>query len=164
MRKPTLWLAAGLLAAGLACSAAGSAVAAPARPAEHVPFVDTGRGQVSSVDVTPCDTDPCTLTSGDTTEIRFTFVAQDDASQPTANLRYYVDGMWVDLPGSEEIDLCADQSGCAITAGWTTTVQLRITPPSDLPDLTTRLGVLVSDPDAGGIASFTIPISIASAD
>ncbi|KAM7312812.1 mite group 2 allergen-like Ixo r 2 [Ixodes scapularis] len=77
-----------------------------------------GSGKLISVEVEPCDSDPCVFKMGTDAKIHVTMVADQDSETATLDARVKVFGFQMPVPGIET-DLCKGTVECPVIKGRT---------------------------------------------
>ncbi|CAL9686606.1 unnamed protein product [Knipowitschia caucasica] len=83
--------------------------------ADLVKFIDCGSsvGKVSSVDITPCPTQPCQLKKGQDYSVNVTFLSDDETQKSTALVHGVVAGVAIPFPIPVD-DGCKSGINCPI--------------------------------------------------
>jgi hypothetical protein len=100
----------------------------------QIKYTDCGSGEVKSVDVVPCDADPCMFKRGETVNITAKEVPTKDAEKGELKVTVLVGGVEVDYPGVDP-DMCKYVK-CPMKKGQEYTASIRLKVEDYFPELT----------------------------
>ncbi|XP_037566432.1 mite group 2 allergen-like Ixo r 2 [Dermacentor silvarum] len=88
---------------------------------KDVVYEDCGSpAKVTSVQLEPCDSDPCVIKRGSKVKIHFTLVSDQDSATARLDARMNVFGLKIPIPGLKK-DMCDGVVQCPIVKGNTYT-------------------------------------------
>lgn len=92
----------------------------------QIKYNDCGSGEVKSIDVVPCDADPCMFKKGETVNITSKIVPTRDAEKGELKVTVLVGGVEVDYPGIDP-DMCKYVK-CPVKKGqeYTAFIQMKV--------------------------------------
>lgn len=103
-----------------------------------IKFTECGaNGVVQSVDVVPCNEEPCTFTKGEQVKMTAAFVPKEKVQSATLNVVIDMEGIEVEYPDIET-DLCK-KVNCPLEAGKQVEASYDITAEDFFPDMFTDM-------------------------
>ena len=124
---------------------------------------DSDPDGVHAVQVSPCLAEPCIFTRGINAEVTVKFTAKSNSETPKMNVQCNQGGMWIDVPGLEEVDtsetdtLTLTPAG-SVAAGNEYTAKCVVNFPIDIPVLAaTMLKFQLFDDNNGPLLMIAIP-------
>ncbi|KAH7960179.1 hypothetical protein HPB49_017565 [Dermacentor silvarum] len=110
---------------------------------KEVKYEDCGStAKILSVEIEPCDSEPCVFKRGNKTSIRFSLVSDQDSETATLDARMKVFGMMLPIPGVEK-DLCKSAIQCPIVKGNTYHGSMDVFVPRLIPRVTTDVQIKI---------------------
>ncbi|KAL3195860.1 hypothetical protein MRX96_015740 [Rhipicephalus microplus] len=111
-----------------------------------IKYQDCGsEAKLLSVEIEPCDSEPCVFKRGNTTTIRFSVIADQDSDTVTLDARWKVFGFMLPIPGVEK-DLCKYALQCPVVKGNTYHGSIDVYVPWFIPSVKTTAQIkLVGD-------------------
>lgn len=115
--------------------------------------------KILSLQIEPCNTDPCVFKRGNTTTIKFSLIIDQDSATATLDARMKVFGMMMPIPGVQK-NLCKAAIQCPMTKGdvYNGTVHVRV--PKLMPSIRNTVQMKVTG-DAGVSVCLRSKIAIA---
>ncbi|XP_075541697.1 mite group 2 allergen-like Ixo r 2 isoform X1 [Dermacentor variabilis] len=111
---------------------------------KEVKYKDCGStAKILSVEIEPCDSEPCVFKRGNETTIRFSLVSDQDSETATLDARMKVFGMWLPIPGVEK-NLCKSTIQCPIVKGNTYPGLMTVIVPRFMPSLSTDVQIKIA--------------------
>ncbi|KAK8785406.1 hypothetical protein V5799_008227 [Amblyomma americanum] len=110
----------------------------------NIAYEDCGcNAKILSVEIEPCDSDPCVLKRGTTSKIHFTLIADQDSETASlsASIRMFL-GFMMPIPGLES-NLCKDIIQCPVVKGKTYTGVMEVAVPSFAPSMETSVQIKI---------------------
>uniref|UniRef100_A0A1E1XT57 Putative ml domain protein n=1 Tax=Amblyomma sculptum TaxID=1581419 RepID=A0A1E1XT57_AMBSC len=84
---------------------------------KDVSFWDCGsKAKVSSIQIEPCDSDPCVLKRGETSKVHFKIISDQDTKTVRLTGKFKAWFVWMPIPGFSQ-DLCKGVFDCPISKG-----------------------------------------------
>jgi hypothetical protein len=101
--------------------------------AMNLTFTDCGQGEVQSVDVEPCDSDPCSLSKRVEVHGKTTVITTKNAPSASIAMKIRIFGQDLPVPGLDK-DVCKITQ-CPIVAGKPFTIDTRLKIPGIAPSV-----------------------------
>uniref|UniRef100_A0A1E1XQT5 Putative ml domain protein n=1 Tax=Amblyomma sculptum TaxID=1581419 RepID=A0A1E1XQT5_AMBSC len=84
-----------------------------------VKYADCGsKAEIKSIQIEPCDSDPCVLKRGETSQVHFSIISDQDTETAELSGKFKAWFLWVPIPFFGQ-DMCDDILKCPIVKGQT---------------------------------------------
>ncbi|XP_049270577.1 mite group 2 allergen-like Ixo r 2 [Rhipicephalus sanguineus] len=98
--------------------------------------------KILSVEVEPCDSDPCVFKRSKTTKVIFSLISDQDSDTLTLEAEMKFLGFWVSVPGVQK-NLCKRGIKCPIAKGDTIQGSMELDPPWYIPSMKTDVEIKI---------------------
>nr|XP_037268688.1 mite group 2 allergen-like Ixo r 2 [Rhipicephalus microplus] len=100
------------------------------------------KAKILSVEVEPCDSDPCVFKRSKTTKVIFSLISDQDSDTLKLEAKMKFLGFWVSVPGVEN-NLCKRGIECPIVKGDAIKGTMELDPPWYIPKMKTDVEIKI---------------------